>query len=360
MTSVTLEDTLVIVGKQLKSNNYEFTTISPNSHQRILKRHPNNTGDATEKDPLKERMRQIFGWNLNFKIDLLPEAVTAPLRREGLLLPEGGNMRSAVRFSTHRHMMFAHTSFPTVESDSIFFGPDTYRYFNFIEQAVERFVPAKHKSSMAIIDIGAGSGAGGLFLADLLARRDVAVELVLSDINPKALEFSKANARINNLKLTTLSCVKSNVLKDVVCPETFDFIISNPPYMVEDEGESKASISDGSSRLYRDGGGALGLDLALRILREGLAKLSENGILALYTGVPIVKGGRDVFAEDFRREVAAFNSHRAESSKSSVEILRYEEMDPDVWGEELETKSYSEVERIAVVGLTLRLRPDEE
>ena len=60
---------------------------------------------------------------------------------------------------------------------------------------------------------------------------------------------------------------------------TFDLIVANPPYM-----------ADPARRAYRDGGGALGADLSLRIVAAALDRLAPGGRLMLYTGVAIVDG----------------------------------------------------------------------
>ena len=44
---------------------------------------------------------------------------------------------------------------------------------------------------LRLIDVGSGSGAGGIVAARLLGDR---AELVLGDINPNALAFSAVNA----------------------------------------------------------------------------------------------------------------------------------------------------------------------
>ena len=49
-----------------------------------------------------------------------------------------------------------------------------------------------------IIDIGCGSGAGGLFAALQLAPH-TDVEVILSDINPKALRYARVNAALNRI-----------------------------------------------------------------------------------------------------------------------------------------------------------------
>ena len=109
-----------------------------------------------------------------------------------------------------------------------------------------------------------------------------------------------------------------------------DVIISNPPYLVDED-----------RRLYRHGGGELGITLGLRIAKESMAKLVPGGCLVLYSGTPIVNGA-DAFFESLRPVLQLYASH-----------FVYEEIDPDVFGEELDRPAYAHVDRIAAVGLTV-------
>ncbi len=109
-----------------------------------------------------------------------------------------------------------------------------------------------------------------------------------------------------------------------------DLIIANPPYLVDE-----------ARRLYRDGGGEFGIELALRIAEQGLARLRPGGRLILYTGTPI-NGGVDPFFE-FVKPLVQLHGLQ----------FVYEEIDPDVFGEELDRHAYAHADRIAVVGLTV-------
>jgi 16S rRNA G1207 methylase RsmC len=137
------------------------------------------------------------------------------------------------------------------------------------------------------------------------------------------LRFARINAVISGLEL---ELVDSDVLSSVEGP--IDAVIANPPYML-----------DGAGRVYRNGGGALGEALSLRIARESLARLTRGGRLVLYTGAPIV-GGHDTLRSALETICRA--------AKASFD---YEELDPDVFGEQLEAPGYEDVERIAAVGL---------
>jgi hypothetical protein len=105
--------------------------------------------------------------------------------------------------------------------------------------------------------------------------------------------------------------------------------MANPPYLVDDD-----------RRLYRHGGGELGISLALRIAEEGLPRLRPGGRLILYTGTPILNGA-DPLIESLQPSLQLYASH-----------FVYEEIDPDVFGEELDRPAYANADRIAAVGLT--------
>jgi methylase of polypeptide subunit release factors len=109
-----------------------------------------------------------------------------------------------------------------------------------------------------------------------------------------------------------------------------DAVIANPPY-----------LADRQHRTYRDGGGALGIELSLRIVRDALARLSPGGQLVLYTGSPVIDGSHPL--REALAPILAARRCRA----------RWSELDPDVFGEELDASPYDTVDRIAVVALTV-------
>ena len=230
-----------------------------------------------------------------------------------------GECKSKVRFATVGNSLFVHSAFPTTEADSVFLGPDTYRFVRFLRTALADITSRK---ALRLVDVGAGSGAGGIVAAKAIAA---SIDLVLADINRNALDFSAINAALNDLPKTRT--IFSDVLGGV--GEAGDVIVANPPYLVDED-----------QRLYRHGGGELGISLALRIAEESMAKLVPGGRLALYSGAPIVNG-HDVLLEGLRSVLQLYASH-----------FVYEEIDPDVFGEELDKPAYAHVDRIAAVGLT--------
>jgi hypothetical protein len=82
----------------------------------------------------------------------------ALLQHAGELEHQNGRLRSKVRFSTLGEQLFAHSGFPTDASDSVFLGPDTYRFVAALRHVMADLQPEK---SLIIVDVRAGSGAGG-------------------------------------------------------------------------------------------------------------------------------------------------------------------------------------------------------
>jgi release factor glutamine methyltransferase len=296
---------LARLGRALREAGYAFVTPTPETHRRVLAR----DGEA-------RTLRDVFGWSKPFRVGVLPPPMLALLDEAGALERDGERMRSAVRFSSLGPLLLAHSAYPTTASDAVFLGPDTYRFAAFLEARAPPRVGA-------VADVGCGTGAGGL----LLAPRADSVQLL--DVNRRALDFARANCALNGV---SAAVVPSDVLQGA--REPLDLVVANPPYLADEAG-----------RAYRDGGGELGTGLSVRIVTEALQRLRAGGRLLLYTATPVIDASHLLRAE-------------------LTPLLRgiphdYRELDPDVFGEELERPAYARVERIAVVGLDL-VRPAEE
>jgi methylase of polypeptide subunit release factors len=299
---------ILAIGKALRAAGYYFVAPTPLTYSRVLLR-----SRPGASDPLT----QAFGWNRPFHLVDLAEPYRELLSRGGLLSSAGGAFRSLVRFSTLDGMVFAHSAYPTTQSDAVFFGPDTYRFARAIRWLAD-LAPTFHPRT--VIDVGTGSGAGGIFAASTFPGVS---RTILADINHRALAYAEVNGALNN---TCVETRHSDVLADLDAEG--DFIISNPPYLV-----------DGRARAYRHGGGDWGCALGARILEEALGRLTPGGRLLLYTGAPIVDG-----VDMFLKAAEGTLTRR-------VRNFRYEEQDPDVFGEELDHAPYDCADRIATVVL---------
>jgi SAM-dependent methyltransferase len=301
------------LGLHLKRQGYRFITVSPATHSRVQARAYH--GPRSIED--------ILGWSRGFSVDEVAQSDLRRLTDAGVLENLGTLFRSTVRFSTLGQQLFLHSSFPTEQSDAVFFGPDTYRFARFIDPTLDA-MKLRPGARTRILDVGAGCGAGGLHAGARLAQ--LRPNVTLSDVNSRALRFCRINASLNAVPDVTI--VESDLFDAIA--GTFDLIIANPPYLV-----------DPLARTYRHGGGVLGFGLSLRIAAEGISRLAPGGRLLLYTASAIVNGS-DLFHAAVLSELAG----------RGVKIA-YEELDPDVFGEELEHPPYDHADRLAVVGVTI-------
>lgn len=290
---------LVELGRALRHRDYEFVTVTPDTHRLVLERDPRPARD----------LRDVFGWSRPFAPALLPDDLLRLAREADVIRSDRDLSRSSVRFSSLGGQLYAHSSFPTLSPDAVFFGPDTYRFAGFVARSL--------RQCQCLVDIGCGAGAGGLGAATLAQR------LVLADISPQAVRFAAVNAALAGI---SAEVVESDVLAKV--SGRVDAVIANPPY-----------LRDRAARIYRDGGGRFGEALSLRILRESLERVTSGGRIVLYTGSAIVEG-RDRFRELAERTCRAAGA-----------TVEYAELDPDVFGGELAEAPYAGCERLAAVGL---------
>ena len=289
----------------VQATGYRFITPTPATHARVNAR----PGNTRARD-----LQGVLGWSRPFDVSAVPANLLAAMHEGNVVVPAEQGWRSLVRASSLNGMLFLHSAYPTTADDSVFFGPDTYRFAQAIEPVLARPV-------LRAVDIGCGAGPGAV----LIARAHPEAEVFGVDINEAALRLTRANADAAGV---AVNAVRSDLMTEV--PGQFDLIVANPPYMV-----------DPSARAYRHGGGVLGAGLSLKILDAAIERLAPGGTLLLYTGAAIVDG------RDPLRDAAS-----ARLAGSSLEWC-YREVDPDVFGEELEAGAYAEADRIAAVTLTV-------
>jgi SAM-dependent methyltransferase len=305
-------DNLLVGAELLTRNGFRNVPVTPESHRRV---------NARPEHACAIDLAGVFGWSRRFDPSVLPIELfevlkTAEAIYQDSTSQDGTWWRSRYRFSTLGGLSFLHSAYPTDGEDAVFFGPDTYRFVT----AIQSELAQTNQPWLRAADIGCGSGAAGIYLA----RQNPAGSVLLTDINANAIDLSKINARLARADNVLFN--RGSLLDDAA--GSFDLIVANPPYLM-----------DVRKRTYRHGGGERGEGLSLQILDTALNRLAPGGRLLLYTGSVIVDG-----VDYFFQEIEKRLSH-------SSHTWTYREIDPDVFGEELDALN---ADRIAAVLLSVR------
>ena len=150
------------------------------------------------------------------------------------------------------------------------------------EAALRRAIPENHvlgvggaSSTLAglmvgtktdrVLDLGTGCGIQALHAA----RH--AKHVVATDISERALELARFNAELNGVTSVEF---RSGSLYEPVAGESFDRIVSNPPFVITPRGEGVPSYE------YRDGG-LVGDALVASVISDAAHHLAPGGIAQL-------------------------------------------------------------------------------
>jgi release factor glutamine methyltransferase len=157
---------------------------------------------------------------------------------------------------------------------------------------------------LRILDIGTGSGAIAIALATHLPH----AHITATDISPAALSLARANAARHNL-IPRIRFLEADLLSALSPTETFDAIVSNPPYVpTADRATLHPQVRDHepSTALFA---GPDGLDIYRRLIPQAHAALTPHGLLALEIGhnqrdaiAALLTGWRDLrFVDDLQQ-----------------------------------------------------------
>ncbi len=139
------------------------------------------------------------------------------------------------------------------------------------EELVEAALEA---SGGAVLDLGTGSG----ILAVTLKLERPAWDVTAVDVSPEALATASANARFHGANVRF-------VLSDgfaALLGESFDLIVSNPPYIgVDEELPPEVRDHEPHAALFS---GTTGLEFYARLANEAPAHLEDGGLILLEVG----------------------------------------------------------------------------
>jgi release factor glutamine methyltransferase len=130
-------------------------------------------------------------------------------------------------------------------------------------------------SPSRLLDVGTGSGCIALALAKELPR----AEIHATDISSPALEIARANAARHQLQNRIL--FHQTDLLEGFDPATFDFVVSNPPYV----GESEADQVQLEVRKFEPRNavfaGPAGTEVIERLIPQAYSALKPDGWLVI-------------------------------------------------------------------------------
>jgi release factor glutamine methyltransferase len=145
---------------------------------------------------------------------------------------------------------------------------------------------AKKLPQPRIVDVGTGSGCIPITLAKHLPKAQVTT----IDMSPEATGIAKENAG-KHLVYDRVRFLQGDVLEPVAT-ETFEFVVSNPPYIAGEDWDSlPVGVRQYEPRLALDGGPG-GFDVFDRLIAQASDRLVPGGWLIIEIGSPQEKQAR--------------------------------------------------------------------
>jgi hypothetical protein len=223
---------LIELGRLLRSFDYRFVAVTPETHRRANAQAPR----------LAQSLRDVFGWNRPFRLALLPRGLLRALGRANALSHTEDGLSSGVRFASLGSKLLVHDA-------SVGLGPDVYR--------MARWLGHLELHARRAIVLDAGCGAAGI------VARDFADSVLLADSSPRALDLLQVNVELN--EMSDVRVVDGELLENA--GGSFDLVILQP-----------------TSR-----------EAAVSALTRGLRLLEPEGKLLLYARSAIVGGVDTLF-----------------------------------------------------------------
>lgn len=142
-----------------------------------------------------------------------------------------------------------------------------------VENTINYIKEIFYSNDLKVIDLGTGSGCIGI----TLKKKNPLFNMTLLDISKEALEVAKENATNLQIEVTLIQNDMLENLKD-----KYDVIISNPPYIKENEEiEEIVKNNEPHLALYA---GIDGLDCYRKILKEAPNHVNDKFLIALEIG----------------------------------------------------------------------------
>jgi release factor glutamine methyltransferase len=154
------------------------------------------------------------------------------------------------------------------------------------------------EAKLSILDLGTGTGAIALALADEYINSKV----IAVDFSDEALKIAKQNAELNDI--SNIEFIQSNWYSSLSDMQ-FDIIVSNPPYIDVDDTDIDSEVAkhEPSSALFAANNG---LSDIFKIVNGANKYLKNNGAIYIEHGYTQSKDVQDILANNGFEDIKTF------------------------------------------------------
>jgi len=160
-----------------------------------------------------------------------------------------------------------------------------------VETALELARSRPWRSGPKLVDVGTGAGAIALALAKELPQ----AEVYGLDLSAEALEIARANAARLQLE-ERVRFLQSDVLENIPPRPSFDFVLSNPPYVALNEADKVQDVVKKFEPKMAVFAGEHGLDVIRRLIPQAAAVLYPGGYLIFEIGFTMASSVAELLA----------------------------------------------------------------
>lgn len=146
-----------------------------------------------------------------------------------------------------------------------------------ITECIDRIKKIPPQSPLRIADVCTGSGCIAVTIAKECQRLGFPAELIAMDLSVEALEVAKQNIQLHNVQ-NSVEILQSDLL-DALPENSCDFILSNPPYISDEEYlKLDKSVRDYEPKMALVSSPS-GIEIIKRLIAQAATKLKSGGWL---------------------------------------------------------------------------------